>query len=61
MLILIEDSERGLDVARGIWGAFDSCLYIDEVELDPKGYQIKTIVNSCEKSKVDLIFVTSNM
>ena len=56
MLILIEDTERGMDVAKGIWGAFSSCLYIKEEDID-----YTQLINKCEQCNVSLILVTQNM
>lgn len=56
MLILIEDTERGLDVAQGIWGAFSSCLYIEDAAMvEPS---VDYIISQCAKSGVVLIIVT---
>ena len=59
MLILIEDTERGFDVAKGIWGAFNSCLYIEDNAME--AYSADYIIDQCAKSGVALIIVTKDM
>lgn len=61
MLILIEGSERGLDIAKGIWGAFNSCLCIDEEEMDISNNTLQHLIGSCEQSNVTLVIATGNM
>jgi len=61
MLILIEDTERGFDIAKGLWGAFNSCLYIDEGYMDSMYETIDYLIGQCAKSGVTFIFVTSNI
>jgi len=59
MLILIEDTERGPDIAIGLWGAFNSCLYIDEGVMETSS--MEHIIYSCARSGVSLIVVTDDM
>ena len=61
MLILIEDTERGLDVAKGIWGAFNSCLYINEDDVDMDDGTLDYMVRSCEQCNVVLIITIENV
>lgn len=56
MLILIEDTERGLDVARGIWGAFSSCLYVEAEDID-----YTQLINKCEQCNVSLVLITESV
>ena len=59
MLILIEDTERGMDVAKGIWGAFSSCLYVEDERISE--WSLEYIINSCERDGVTLIVVANNV
>ena len=61
MLILIEDTERGLDVAKGIWGAFNSCLYINEDDVDMDDGTLDYMVRSCEQCNIVLIITIENV
>lgn len=61
MLILIEDTERGFDIARGIWGAFSSCLYAEDDLMRCRDESLEYLIVQCAKSEVVLIVITSNV
>lgn len=59
MLILIEGTKRGADVAQGVWGAFTSCLYIDDSAMETSSTE--HIICSCARSGVVLIVITEDI
>lgn len=59
MLILIEDTERGLDVAQGLWGAFNGCLYIEDNCMESTS--VAHVISQCAKSGVVLIIVAEDI